>query len=247
MTDVIQPTGNMVAKDHHRELGLKGRYAAEFRFRAYGILAISLGILFLFILFWSIVSKGYTAFEQSKIRLDLYLNEQIIDPAGNRERRELQKAIRYNKIILPALYKTLGLDPQDKSKKADLKAAKNILSKGAAIEIRDMVLDDPDLIGTRVTAWLLASGDADSFVKGQISRETPEKNRQVSDKEIAFIDDLQERGIMDGKFNTGLFTYGASLPSRDCGYRCGCSWLSLHDADRAGPCPADWGGCLYLS
>ncbi|MEO1745514.1 MAG: DUF3333 domain-containing protein, partial [Pseudomonadota bacterium] len=34
-------------KPKRRDIGLKGRYAAERRFRAYGLIAIALGLLFL--------------------------------------------------------------------------------------------------------------------------------------------------------------------------------------------------------
>ncbi len=217
MTDVTPNQVSAIADNANRKLGLKKRYASETRFRLGGIAAIAMGILFLIILFWSIVSKGYSAFEQTEIRLDLYLNEKIIDPSGNRTRKELQRAIRYNKIIEPAFYRALGIDPKDKTKRKEMREAKKLISRGAAIEIRDMVLADPSLIGTRQTMWILANGDVDSFVKGQISRDIPEKRRQISDQQITWIDDLLERGIMAKKFNTGLFTFGASSRAETAG------------------------------
>jgi len=217
MTDTTPNQVDSVAENAHREVGLKKRYASENRFRLGGVAAIAMGILFLIILFWSIVSKGYSAFEQTQIRLDLYLDEQVIDPSGNRSRSELQRAIRYNKIIEPAFYRALGIDPKDKTKRKEMREAKKLISRGATIEIRDMVLNDPSLIGSRQTMWLLADGDVDSFVKGQISRDIPESRRQISDQQIAWIDDLRERGIMDKKFNTGLFTFGASSRAETAG------------------------------
>ncbi|SNY91871.1 phosphate transport system permease protein [Cohaesibacter sp. ES.047] len=210
MTDITQNESNVVAKAHQRDLGLKKRYASETRFRTAGIIAISLGVLFLVVLFWSIISKGYTAFQQTEINLTVYLDEQIIDPKGNRSRSELTQMLRYNKVILPALYKAAGLDPNDKTQKAQLNAVKGLLSRGAAVELRDMVAADPDLIGQRLDMWFIADGDVDSFVKGQIPRDVPEARRQISDAQIAAIDDLMEKGVMAKKFNTGLFTYGAS-------------------------------------
>ncbi|WP_114007593.1 phosphate ABC transporter permease PstA [Cohaesibacter intestini] len=217
MTDTTPNQVDSVVETAHREVGLKKRYASETRFRLGGVAAIAMGILFLIILFWSIVSKGYTAFEQTQVRLDLYLDEQVIDPSGNRSRSELQRAIRYNKIIEPAFYRALGIDPKDKTKRKEMREAKKLISRGAAIEIRDMVLNDPSLIGSRKTMWLLADGDVDSFVKGQISRDIPESRRQISDQQIGWIDDLRERGIMDKKFNTGLFTFGASSRAETAG------------------------------
>lgn len=210
MTDATVPSATAVAENQPRDYGLKKRYAREARFRLYGIIAISMGLLFLTLLFFSIISKGYTAFEQTKIQLTLTLDEKILDPSGNRDPMQLAKAIRYNKIIEPAFFELIGVDPKDKAQKKDRKLAKKIISRGAAIELRDMVLAAPNLIGTTQTIWILASGDVDSFVKGQISRDTDEKRRQIKDKQITWIDAMIEQGVMDMKFNTGLFTFGAS-------------------------------------
>lgn len=210
MTDATLPTNPEAATSAPRDLGLKKRYAQERRFRIYGIMAVSLGVLFLTLLFLSIITKGYSAFQQTKIELTLNLDEKILDPTGNRERKQLSKTIRYNKIIEPAFYEAIGLDPKDKALKKDRRLAKKILSRGAAIELRDMVMANPELIGTTQTVWVLASGDVDSFVKGQIARDTPEKRRQVKDKQIVWIDSLIDQGVMEKKFNTGLFTFGAS-------------------------------------
>ena len=59
-----QLTGPDVRKISRIDIGLKRRYAAERRFRAYGMAAISFGLIFLFLLLWSVVSKGHTAFQQ---------------------------------------------------------------------------------------------------------------------------------------------------------------------------------------
>ena len=49
--------------------GLARRYAAEKRFRFYGLVAICFSLLFLSFLFISIIGNGYTAFQQTFIRL----------------------------------------------------------------------------------------------------------------------------------------------------------------------------------
>ncbi|MCT4655857.1 MAG: phosphate ABC transporter permease PstA [Cohaesibacter sp.] len=210
MTDTLLTPASAEPAKKPADLGLKKRYAQEARFRLYGIIAIAMGCLCLFLLFFSVFSKGYTAFQQTKIQLTLELSEKILDPKGTRDRKQLAKAIRYNKIIEPAFYQAIGIDPKDKAQKKDRKLAKKIISRGAAIELRDMVLANPELIGTTQTVWLLASGDVDSFVKGQISRDIDEKRRQIKDKQIVWIDSLMDQGVMEKKFNTGLFTFGAS-------------------------------------
>ena len=48
---------------------LPRRYAAERRFRYAGVTAVILGMLFVVVLFVDIISKGYTAFQQTYIKL----------------------------------------------------------------------------------------------------------------------------------------------------------------------------------
>src|SRR6185312_17283496 len=61
-------TSGTVARPR-RDIGLKRRYAAERRFRIYGMLAISIGLVFLAVMLTSVVTKGYTAFWQTTVTL----------------------------------------------------------------------------------------------------------------------------------------------------------------------------------
>ncbi|MFZ5799370.1 MAG: DUF3333 domain-containing protein, partial [Thermodesulfobacteriota bacterium] len=56
----------------HRNLGR--RYRAERRFRLIGLLAIVSSLLFLALLFLSIVTKGASAFRQSFLLLDIHFS-----------------------------------------------------------------------------------------------------------------------------------------------------------------------------
>jgi len=71
MTDIVSPTSGVTVSKApvRRDIGIKRRYAAERRFQAYGIAAITFGLVFLFILLWTVIGKGYTAFQQTAITL----------------------------------------------------------------------------------------------------------------------------------------------------------------------------------
>lgn len=86
MTDIVSPAAGAAAvnKATRRDIGIKRRYAAERRFRAYGLAAISFGLIFLFLLLWSVVSKGHTAFQQTMITVPVEFSELIIDPKNER-------------------------------------------------------------------------------------------------------------------------------------------------------------------
>ena len=64
MTDATIGSGaasSAPARPARRDIGLSRRYAAERRFKLYGILAVAIGLVFLAALLWSVASKGYTA------------------------------------------------------------------------------------------------------------------------------------------------------------------------------------------
>ena len=69
------------------EQSLRRRYWAERRFRAYGFAAVTAGMAFLVYLFVVIFSNGIGAFQQTQLRLSIYYDPQIIDPAGNAQAR----------------------------------------------------------------------------------------------------------------------------------------------------------------
>ena len=87
MTDISLDTLTTAPARPRRDIGLKTRYAAERRFRIYGVLAIAIGLVFLAIMLISIVSKGYTAFWQTTVTLPVDLRREGHRPeqqAGDR-------------------------------------------------------------------------------------------------------------------------------------------------------------------
>jgi len=76
--------------------------------------------------------------------------------------------------------------------------------------LRDIVVSDPSIIGTTRTVWVLAHGDIDSAAKGQFDLTVEESRRRVNDRQLGYMQTLEEAGVMEGRFNTGLFTFGAS-------------------------------------
>ncbi len=81
---------------------LKRRYAAERRFHLIGMGAVILGLSFVAILFLDIISKGYPAFQQTYIQLQVHFAAGMIDPDGSRERDTLVRA-NYLKLVRDAL------------------------------------------------------------------------------------------------------------------------------------------------
>jgi phosphate transport system permease protein len=189
------------------------RHAAERRFRLYGIAAIGISLAFLAMLFASIVTKGYTTFVQSAVRISVFFDPAEIDPAGARNADEIRNA-NFGKLANIALYSMIGADADNR---AERRQAGELLSRGTDLQLRDMVLADPTLIGQTRDVWVLAHGNVDAFLKGAISRDTPEENRQLKDRQLAWVDKLVADGALVKRFNSGLFSFGASSQPETAG------------------------------
>lgn len=196
-----------------RNARTKKRYAAEKRFRLYGVLAIVSALGFLAFLFTSIIGNGWSAFLQTSIRLDIYFDEQVIDPSGVRDDMQLRTA-NYQRLAREALAARLGIDTDDRTAMREMNA---LLSRGVVVQLRDMVLEDVSIIGQTASVWLLASGNVDSLMKGSIDRATPEARRQLNDRQVGWIDQLVADGDLKKRFNTGLFVNGASSQPETAG------------------------------
>ena len=184
---------------------LKKRYAREARFRRLGFGAVILGLLFVSILFFDIIGKGYTAFVQTHIELEVYFDPAVIDPDGKRDMKEIARA-DFRKLSRNALR---SLFPEV-TKRNDRRALDAMLSSGAPHQLLEMVRHDPALIGERRVIDLIADDDIDMLIKGHIDRNAPQSDRRVKDQVIAWVDELQKQGRVKEKFNTGFFVNGDS-------------------------------------
>jgi phosphate transport system permease protein len=194
------------------EARLRRRYAAERRFRLYGMGAIAAAAAMLLLLVGTIVVNGYTAFFQTFVGLDINFASDTIDPEGTRDPATLRQA-NYQALIKRALEARF---PEVEGRR-EKRALAGLVSSGAALTLQDMVLANPDLIGTTRRVWVKSSDDVDSFVKGKIPRDVPEADRRVKDNEVAWIDALKADGLMDVRFNTTFFTAGDSREPEQAG------------------------------
>jgi phosphate transport system permease protein len=191
---------------------LRQRYRAERRFQNYGRLAVLFGVGFVVFLFWSIIVKGYTAFEQTYLRLDVTFDPSLVDPDGTRKPETLAQG-DYGALVKAALRNALpSVTARD-----ELRALYGIASESAARALQRRVAADPNLVGRTATIWVLANDRVDQAIKGHIDRRLPEDTRGVSDRELAWIDQLRAAGTLQLRFNTGFFTNGDSREPEEAG------------------------------
>ena len=186
----------------------KNRNAAERRFRIYGILAISIGLLMLLVLASTIILRGTSAFQQTFITLDVDLLESKLDKKGNRNVDDIKNGstFGYSPILVNAMKKVL--EKHEISTSLKKKALGGIISKSAPSQIRDFVLEDVNRIGQTVEFKFLVNGWIDGYIKGRYSRESVANSKFASAEQFDLIDQLLEVGVVEKKFNFD-FIFGA--------------------------------------
>lgn len=179
----------------------KKRNAAEKRFRAYGIAAISVGLMMLLVLVTTIVGKGTGAFQQTFITLNVELLESKLDKKGNRDLEDIKKVTTfgYNPLIrgaMEAKLAELGIETDLKGK--DLEG---ILSKGSVGQLREYVIANPDKIGETVEFRFLAQSRVDGYLKGRVHRESIGNDKAISVEQLDLVDQLADAGVIVKTFN----------------------------------------------
>lgn len=171
---------------------VKKRYAAERRFKAYGLAAIGVTTAFLVFLVLDIAIKAMPTFFVHEARLTVNVDPSLVDAA--------------NPIAgdyLGLTKKALAAQFPDVTSRGDKKALNGILSAGAADKLQKQVLANPASIGTDVTVPVALNSGADLYLKGYGSE-------QLSDKQKAWLDQLKEKGVISKGFAWNFLLNGDS-------------------------------------
>jgi phosphate transport system permease protein len=179
--------------------GLAKRYGAERRFRFFGLAAIIASLVFLAFLFISIFLKGYSAFQQTYIQLDISFDSEFLT-------QESLSSADYGGLVKRTLREMF---PEVSGRKAKRMLYK-LVSTGAAFQIRALALQDPEIIGKKRSIWVPADDDIDMLIKGNMDRSSPEGERRLKDVQLAWVDRLQAEGRIEKRFNRTFFTAGDS-------------------------------------
>jgi len=183
------------------QAGLAKRYRAEKRFRMYGVVAIGVAIAFLAIMLVAIGIRGAGAFQQTQVKLTVVFDE------------EMAKDNDWQGIVKAALREEFP----DVTARRDKKKLYKLMSSGAGFDLREMLIEDPSLMGQSRTVWLTASDDIDMLMKGAIDRTLAESDRRVTDKEIIWVDRWIAKDTIELQFNTRFFTGGDSREPEQAG------------------------------
>jgi len=184
----------------------KRRNAAEGRFKLYGIVAIAIGLLMLLTLLFTIVSRGTGAFQQTYVTLSVPLLEEKLDKNGNRDLAEIKKVstFGYAPLTKAAFEAKIAEAAIETSLKP--KAMADLLSKDAAAQLRNHVLDNPELIGSTVEFEFLTNSRVDGYLKGRVSRESIANDKNINAAQLDLVDALIADGSLRKRFNLDFIT-----------------------------------------
>src|SRR5690606_34781850 len=196
--------------------GIAKRHARERRFRAYGIAAICAALAAVAILFTMILSKGIPAFWQANVQLEVFFDPEIIKVDEKPVREAAQSPadfekvrlawerrvtmVNWNRIIEASIRQTAP------NMEIDTRQALSIVETNGRFELRDMFVENPDLLGQTISVSFLASANADNWLKGNIDRSLPDAQQQLSAPARALADQLMEDGVIEFAFASHIFT-----------------------------------------
>jgi phosphate transport system permease protein len=175
---------------------IRKRKRSELWLKGLGLGAISIAFGMLLLLLGSLISTGYPAFTQTHLEISAEIDPEHVDPEAPRDGD-------YRQILIETMR---SLFPEVADERAELRKLTSILSNGAQFRLRDMVVENPDLVGQTVTLRVPVSDNYDQLHKGMIDPDTAEENRRLSDQQIANFRRLEESGAVSNPINIWLLT-----------------------------------------
>ncbi|GAB5373902.1 MAG: phosphate ABC transporter permease PstA [Acuticoccus sp.] len=198
------------------EKGLGRRKRNEAIFRGFGLGAILLGIALVAVLFGSILVKGIPAFTQATLHLEVYFDPDVIkvpekpvQEAGESDADYRDRLIswqrrlvfvNWNKVVQDSLARVVPAAADN------ARDAAGMVASGEKVRLRNMVADDPSLIGTTKDVALVAAANIDVWLKGNIDRDLPQSMQQLSALQQQWADELYKDGQISMDFSSVLFT-----------------------------------------
>ena len=201
-------TENLVKIQH----SLKRRNRSEARFRWYGRLAVFIGLAAVATLFFDIIGKGHGAFKATYIKLEVHYDQALIDIDNLTDTEQM---IAGNWQALPKV--ALREKFPNVSGRSDKRRLNNLLSSGAGFDLKDRLVANPHLLGRKESIWILADDDIDTYFKSWLAGDA--YAARLSSKQVQWIEELHQQGLIELQFNMNLFTRGDSREPEQAGIR----------------------------
>ena len=194
------------------KLSLIKRKREEALFRFYGLVGIISAILFLIIILYSVISQGQKAFFTTFIKVDVYFDAEIIDPENKRNSEDIQFA-DFGTIISESLKRKFPYI----SDKSDIRELASFISTSEADNLAEFIVKNKNYIGESKIMWLLASSTIDVIVKNPEMEKLIEEDRLISDKQLAWLNQIKSNNELKRELNKNFFTKADSTEPEQAG------------------------------
>jgi phosphate transport system permease protein len=190
------------------EAMLKKRHRAEAWFKAQGVAAIIIAMIFLVVLVGRVLHQGYSTFLTHSISVPVYLDPNRVDATA-------LEGVNYDYLVAEGMMKKLGVVDDD----LGLVSAKvmDLTSRDLGFQLLNKLKADPTLIGKTVTVSGSVKADADLYYKGELKRSTDEGDRKLDNQQLDWLDQLKKSGAVTSGFNVKFFTNSDSTEPEQAG------------------------------
>ena len=103
------------------------------------------------------------------------------------------------------------------SGRSDKRRLNNLLSSGVGYDLKDRLVANPQLLGEKESVWTLADDDIDTYFKSWLAGDA--YAARLSAKQVLWIAELHQQGLIELQFNINLFTRGDSREPEQAGIR----------------------------
>ena len=194
------------------EYSLKKRKRQESRFKIYGLLGIATAVSFLCIILSSIFMEGKKAFLSTYIKLEVYFDPDIIYTSNDQKEEDIKFA-NFQKIIKNSLNNFFP----EISDKGELRKLSDFISSSEEENLMRLVLENKQLIGQKVTLWLLASSKIDVINKNPDMELIAEEDRLISNLELNWLNEIRSANNIESNFNKNFFVKADSTEPEQAG------------------------------
>ncbi len=187
--------GSLLAQDKLT----KKRNAAETRFKAYGMIAIIIGLFFLVMLAVSILRSGIPAFTTYAVTLEMSVSEEEYAEAES----QLLKTAAYTDLFTRNLEQALL--ERGMTEGVDQEAIERIVGKVGS-DIREFYRSNEDQLGQPVEFQLSVSSRVEGYFAGRLTRDNISESRFITAADFDLVDQLEELGIISSIFDWNFIT-----------------------------------------
>jgi phosphate transport system permease protein len=169
MTDMMSDNSATPSRTNLRaivEANVKQRYAAEKRFRAFGIAMVATAIIACGTLIASILGQSIPALTENRLYLNLEVTAAKVDPAGQADPLTIREQGDFYGLVqdgLVAMFATAEADGQ-------IYDLFDVVTPLAAVPIGKKIAADPSVIGRTLSVNVQINDDLDMFLKGAFGK-----------------------------------------------------------------------------